>query len=59
MTVQHSVLEPAGPHAALIRDALWHPMYVAALVTFALVVAALVWAVVRRRGNERSDDGRR
>jgi cytochrome c oxidase subunit II len=57
--VQHSVLEPAGPHAALIRDALWQPMYVAALATFALVVAALVWAIVRRRGNERSEDGRR
>ena len=36
--VQHSVLEPAGPHAALIRDALWHPMYAVAAVTFVLVV---------------------
>jgi cytochrome c oxidase subunit 2 len=55
--VQQSVLSPAGPHAALIRDALWHPMYAAALVTFVLVVAALVWAVVRRRRAERSEDG--
>ena len=30
--VQHSVLEPAGPHAALIHDALWQPMYVVAAV---------------------------
>ena len=54
--LQHSALQPAGPQAALIRDALWHPMYVIALVTFALVVAALGWALLRRRGPEETAD---
>ena len=47
--MQHSALDPAGPQAALIRDALWHPMSIIAAVTFVLVVAALAWAVLRRR----------
>jgi cytochrome c oxidase subunit 2 len=50
--VQHSVLEPGGPHAALIRDALWHPMFAVAAVTFVLVVGALVWAVLRQHGTD-------
>ena len=54
--VQHSALQAAGPHSALIRDALWRPMYAVAVTTFVLVVAALLWAVVRRRGGGSAPD---
>ncbi|HEX3274140.1 MAG TPA: cytochrome c oxidase subunit II [Gemmatimonadales bacterium] len=54
---RHSVLEPAGAQAALIKDGLWDPMFVTASVTFALVVAALLWALLRRRvGGETLED---
>ena len=54
---RHSVLEPAGAQAALIKDGLWDPMVVTATVTFALVVAALLWALLRRRvGGETLED---
>jgi cytochrome c oxidase subunit II len=57
---RHSALDPGGPQAALIRDRLWDPMYATAVVTFVLVVAALMWAVFRRRSpGEESDDPRR
>jgi cytochrome c oxidase subunit 2 len=56
MLLQHSALQPAGPHAALIRDALWHPMFIVAVLTFGLVVATLAWAVFRRRGAESEPD---
>jgi cytochrome c oxidase subunit 2 len=45
----HSALEPAGAQLALIMERLWGPVYVIALVVFALVAAALAWAVFRRR----------
>ncbi|MGN6392610.1 MAG: cytochrome c oxidase subunit II [Gemmatimonadales bacterium] len=44
-----SVLRPVGPDAVLVRDALWRPMYTTALVTYVLVVGALLWAAFRRR----------
>ena len=50
---QHSALQTAGPHAALIRDGLWHPMIILASLTFVLVLGALAWALSRRR---RPDD---
>jgi cytochrome c oxidase subunit 2 len=46
---RHSALDPAGAQAALIKDALWDPMFATATVTFVLVVAALAWALLRRR----------
>jgi cytochrome c oxidase subunit 2 len=46
---RHSVLQPAGAQAALIKDALWDPMYATAVVVFVLVVAALAIAALRRR----------
>jgi cytochrome c oxidase subunit 2 len=46
---RHSVLDPAGAQAALIKDALWDPMYAVAVVTFVLVVGALLWALFRHR----------
>jgi cytochrome c oxidase subunit 2 len=42
-------LQPVGAQAALIKDALWDPMYVTAVVVFVLVVAALGVAALRRR----------
>ncbi len=45
----HSPLEPAGAQLALIMERLWDPMYITALVVFALVMGALAWAVFRRR----------
>ncbi len=45
----HSVLDPTGPHASLIADRLWDPMYATAVATFVLVVGALLWAAFRRR----------
>jgi cytochrome c oxidase subunit II len=48
--LQHSALQPAGPQAALIRDGLWHPMVIVAILTYVLVIGALAWAVWRRRG---------
>jgi cytochrome c oxidase subunit 2 len=48
---RHSVLEPAGAQAGLIKQALWDPMFAAAAVTFVLVVGALLWALFRRRGD--------
>jgi cytochrome c oxidase subunit 2 len=57
---RHSVLDPGGPQAALIRDRLWDPMYLMAVVTFVLVVGALLWAAFRRRApGEAPDDPRR
>jgi cytochrome c oxidase subunit II len=54
---RHSALDPMGPQAALIKDRLWDPMYVTAVVTFVLVVAALSWAVLHRRpADERAED---
>lgn len=44
-----SALRPSGPHSGLIIDGLWSPMYALAAVTFILVVAALAWALLRRR----------
>ena len=44
-----SALRPSGPHSGLIIDGLWSPMYAIAAVTFILVVAALAWALLRRR----------
>ncbi len=44
-----SALAPTGPEAILIRDWLWRPMYATALVTYVLVVGALLWAAFRRR----------
>jgi cytochrome c oxidase subunit 2 len=46
---RHSVLQPAGAQAALIKDALWDPMYATAVVVFVLVVVALAIAAFRRR----------
>jgi cytochrome c oxidase subunit II len=55
----HSALEPAGPHAGWIHDWLWRPMDLTATVTFVVVVAALLWALVRRRrGDAARDDPR-
>jgi len=45
----HSTLAPAGPQSSLVMAGLWAPMYAIAAVTFALVVGALVWALLRRR----------
>lgn len=45
----HSALDPAGPQAAAIKSWLWDPMYTAAIITFVLVVVALLWAAFRRR----------
>ena len=47
----HSALDPAGPQATAIKAWLWDPMYAAAIVTFVLVVAALLWAAFRRRSS--------
>jgi cytochrome c oxidase subunit 2 len=52
----HSVLKPAGPQAALIVARLWDPMFVAASVIFVLVVAALCWALLRRRAAVEAPD---
>ena len=52
----HSALDPAGPQASLIKAWLWEPMCAAAIVTFVLVVVALLWATYRRRPSEPSTD---
>ena len=52
----HSALDPAGPQAAAIKAWLWNPMYAVAVVTFVLVVAALLWAAFRRRDPEAPPD---
>jgi cytochrome c oxidase subunit II len=52
----HSVLNPASPQVHFI-DRLWDAMYVASIVVFVLVVAALLWAAFRRRRSlEPTDD---
>ena len=47
----HSVLNPSSPEARLI-DRLWDAMYVVSIVVFVLVVVALLWGALRRRGGE-------
>jgi cytochrome c oxidase subunit 2 len=44
----HSGLNPASPETRLI-DQLWDAMYVVSVVVFVLVVAALLWALFRKR----------
>ena len=45
----HSALNPAGPQARIVIG-LWHSMYATAIVVFVLVMAALLWGALRRRG---------
>jgi cytochrome c oxidase subunit II len=45
----HSALDPAGPQARMAKG-LWDPMYATAAVVFVLVMAALLWGALRRRG---------
>jgi cytochrome c oxidase subunit 2 len=47
----HSVLDPSSPGTRLI-DRLWDAMYLTSIVVFVLVVAALLWAALRRRASE-------
>ena len=54
----HSALDPAGAQLALIMERLWDPMYITALVVFALVTGALAWAVFRRRAAAEAPDDR-
>ncbi|HEX2250650.1 MAG TPA: hypothetical protein VHH32_09890, partial [Gemmatimonadales bacterium] len=44
----HSALNPAGRQAQIV-DQLWDAMYLVSVVVFVLVVAALLWAALRRR----------
>lgn len=50
------MLRPVGPDAEVVRDVLWRPMYATALVTFVLVVGALLWAAFRRRSGAATDE---
>lgn len=52
----HSALDPAGAQTRLILERLWDPMYLTAAVTFALVVGALAWALLRRRAADEAPD---
>ena len=52
----HSALHPASPQTHLI-DRLWEAMYLTSIIVFVLVVAALVWAVFRRRSRSESTAG--
>lgn len=47
----HSVLDPGSPETRLIEQ-LWAAMYLTSIVVFVLVVAALLWAALRRRASE-------
>ncbi len=52
----HSVLNPTSPQARAI-DRLWDSMYYVAIAVFVLVVAALLWAAFRRRGEQEPVEG--
>ncbi len=51
----HSALDPAGPQAARIHD-LWQFLWIVSAVVFVVVVAALLYAALRRRPDQGVDE---